>query len=434
MCISVIYTRDLDLLSSFSMHDIKATFVMAEMEEEARVVVRITFEVDKDCIAPNFFLVLPFIIEKSEIFVKTQNTLLNAKRLEEIGVCIMFKDEEFRLRNIQNRTIILSDKNGNERTLNIPQDEDFRISNEKFFDYNLPEEPSISFSNIHIKFVKNLDPGMYSIKFYFYVTDFLEKMTGSWIFEQIRSLQIPVLANSGYGDQIVKILEDKPGNEKPKRNIKNIGKIDCDYIEVFVVTPSNVVVENPSPKNYEMKKFPAAERKQFLSRKDNYAVLKGRYQYKWIFRNKGNLISLRFWNSITVPLLMLFPAFLLNVFGLLFLMAIWRVLPLITTLTAISILIFFDIFILLSIKSPGVIQHIFSIFNEIGHESIMGQVSGSALVFILMTLFCLTASESDFWKPLSSLAWASYGILVFSFLFLALEAIRQPNTIVKTKR
>lgn len=422
MGLTAIYTES-TLISLFKILNVKETLAMAERREEARLVFRITIEVIERS-KPHFFIAIPFELRngKKGLISKRQDSLLDFDR--DVGTDIYTKlgGSTFRFSNIENRNIILRNQ---EKSIyvNIPKNEDFVVYEASFkeFDQTIKNVQS-PISLLHVEFSDPIPQGLYFIKFYCYARNFIGKIADYWMFEQGRILESPVWNNIISKEQIIP---------------SHCSEMVFDYLEFFVITPSHVIVSSVAPKDYEGEIFTDVEEAELGGIVDirdpaefDYKPYKGRNQFKWIFypNSKEKFISLTYWSSSAMSILLLFVTLFLNFLGIVFLITAAENLLGITIITFLSILGVFNLLVYFSIRKPKIVQRIFLFLRTAGINQSLNQIYGSGMFFILASLIIYAFRG---YSKLAIPATLSLLILIALLITLAIDARWNPDRDLK---
>lgn len=401
---------------------------MAERRDEARLVFRILFKVNEGLDSTQgFFLAIPFNLKDREkgLIHGTQESLLDHSKNTEINLYIEIRKTKYTYSHIEGRKIVL--KNDDESvSVYVLRESDFVVAEASFKEYEASaENVRAPVSLLHVVFNKSLDEGYYIIKFYCYIKDFLGKIADYWMFQEGKILEASVLNSTGIGEQI---LPD------------DCSEIPLDYLELFLVTPSNVVVSSVSPEGFKSQIYTEEEEANLGTVSDrvdpaeiDYKPYRGRYQFKWVFtpQSEKRYVSLLYWPSSTAPVLLLIGMLLLNFLGILFLISSAERLLEVTTITFLMLLLIFDSFMYFSIRKPVIIQKTFLFIRIIGISRIVDQVLGSTLVFILISLFAMLFGE--YLKQGIPEIWISL-VLVLLLLILLVDARFIPDLTMKSFR
>jgi hypothetical protein len=410
--LTVVYTES-TLLPLFKILNVKETLMIAERREEARLTFRIMMEIIDERVKPHFFIMLPFELRNGRkgIISKEQESLLDFHRNIRIGMSIEFGNEKYEFFDIEieDRHVILKSQDRS-MCIHVPKNEDFAVSEAQYLEFDLSASNVQSpLSLLHVQLANSLPRGLYFIKFYCYVRNFLGEIADYWIFEQGKILETPVWNNIVVKKQIIPSY---------------CSEMIFDYLEFFVITPSRIAVSSVAPEGYESKIFTEWDEVEPGGVVDvvdpgyfDYKPYKGRNQYKWIFYpdSVNKFISLAYWPSSTLPILLLFVTLLLNFSSILFLISAAEKLLGIAIFTFLLILGAFNTFLYFSIMKPKIIQRIFLFFRIAGTNRIFFQIYGSALFFVLVLLIISTFCRYLKLEP--SVIWSS---LILGALLLAL--------------
>ena len=424
MGLTAIYTES-TLLSLFKILNVKETLAMAERREEARLVFRITVEVIEEA-KPHFFIAIPFELRngKKGLISKRQDSLLDFDRDVGTDIYVELEGSTFKFSGIEsnNRNIILKNQNKS-IYVNIPKNEDFVVYEASFkqFDQTIGNVQS-PVSLLHVEFSDPLPQGLYFIKFYCYIRNFLGEIADYWMFEQGKILETSVWDNITLKEQIIPSY---------------CSEIVFDYLEFFVITPSHVIVSSVAPEEYEGEIFTdmdEAELGGIVDTRDpaefDYKPYKGRNQFKWIFYpdSKEKFISLTYWSSSAMSILLLFVILFLNFLGIVFLISAAEKLLGITIITFLLVLGVFNLFVYFSIRKPKIVQRIFLFLSTAGINQSLNQIFGSGIFFIIASLFIYVLRG---YLRLEIPAILSSLIIITLLITLAIDAHQRPDRDMK---
>jgi hypothetical protein len=404
VALTTVYTN-FSFFSFFNILNVKESLVLAERREQARLIFRITFEITKkENEAICFYIVLPFELRngKKGLITRRQDSLLDPKKIATLGLFMEFEEGTFAFSELQkeNRIIVLENEKGDSKNICIPKKDEYRVYESSYFEVSADDVQS-PFSILCVEFYNPLPKGLYTIKFYCYIKDFLGKIAEYLIFEHGRILETSVWNNIGLKKQILtseeKMDMDDKITLKSKKNKKkehDYKEMIFDYLELFVVTPSNIVVSDVAPKEFSHRIFTQYEEAGLKGIRDSvdpakidYAPYKGRHQYRWVFYpdSKEKFISLTLWPSSSMPILLLFAVFLLDFLAILFLISSADKLLAITIFMFLAILGIFNFFVFSSIGRPGIIQGVYHFITRIGYTPILNQIFGIVFSFLLIS-------------------------------------------------